>query len=210
VAAFDREERGLLRLPGAEFQNVEGALRPPAIDSTWTNALDGHARGVELLLQRRDPNGLSGWIAYAFAATRYRDVTTGEVFRGDYDQPHALNLYLSYRLSARSSVSVRFRASSNFPIAGYWETREPRFGYFVGDARNQLRLPAYSRLDLRADRTATLGRARLTVFAEVSNVLNRANYRAGEFDVNAVTGRVTDLTEDMLPIVPSLGLRVEF
>ena len=225
VTAFNREERGIVRLPESELRMVDGVLRPPSPSARYANALDGGVRGLELLLQRKDPNGLSGWIAYAFARTRYRDGHTGEEFRGDYDQPHALNVYAHYRRSARTSFSVRWRLASNFPIPGYWEERTPRpggpiplgapreggeFGHFVGDRRNDLRLPAYSRLDLRADRTASLGRARLTLFAEVANLLNRTNYRAGAADVNGFTGRATDLTEDLFPIVPSLGLRIEF
>lgn len=225
VTAFNRDERGILRLPGSELRMVGGVLQPPSPASRYVNVLQGQARGVEVLLQRKDPNGLSGWIAYAFATTRYRDRSTGEEFRGDYDQPHALNVYLHYRKSARTSFSARWRAASNFPIPGYWEERTPRlagpvpaglpseaagFGYFVGTQRNELRLPAYSRLDLRADRTATVGRARLTLFAEITNVLNQTNYRAGSADVNGFTGRATNLTEDLFPIVPSVGLRVEF
>jgi outer membrane cobalamin receptor len=224
ATAFNREERGILRLPGSELRAIGGVVQPPSMTGRHGNALDGHARGLEVLLQRKDPNGLSGWIAYAFAITRYRDRSSGETFRGDYDQPHALNVYLYYRKSARTSFGARLRAASNFPITGYWEEREPRvagafpgppspepaFGYFVGERRNELRLPAYSRLDLRADRTASLGRARLTLFAEITNVLSRTNYRVGPADVNGFTGRATNLTEDMFPIVPSLGLRVEF
>ena len=51
-------------------------------------------------------------------------------------------------------------------------------------ARNVGRLPAYSRLDVRADRTFTYRRSRLTVFAEVVNALNRSNYRAQGASLN--------------------------
>jgi len=49
--------------------------------------------------------------------------------------------------------------------------------YQLVDERNGLRLPAYARLDLRADRTFTWSSRRVTLFAEVANTLNRRNLR---------------------------------
>ncbi len=43
--------------------------------------------------------------------------------------------------------------------------------------RNALRLPAYSRLDVRADRAFTWSSRRLVVFVDVANVLNHENLR---------------------------------
>ena len=78
------------------------------------------------VVQRRSPNGLSGWVAYNLASTRYRNALTGEEFAADYDQRHTLNVYGVYRFSDRMSFSSRFRAGSNFPVPGYYESRETR------------------------------------------------------------------------------------
>lgn len=56
--------------------------------------------------------------------------------------------------------------------------------------RNQLRLPEYLRLDLRADRTFTYRKSRLTLFLEVVNALNRENFRGNSPGVNVNTRRV--------------------
>ena len=50
-------------------------------------------------------------------------------------------------------------------------------GYMLSAQRNGVRLPAYSRLDLRADRTFTYRKSRLTLFMEVVNAINRDNFR---------------------------------
>jgi len=68
----------------------------------------------------------------------------------------------------------------------------------------------YSRLDLRANRTYTWDRRRLTVFVEVTNIYNRRNQRYAGGDINGRTGRVTGLMEDLFPVLPSAGLLVEF
>lgn len=151
VTVYDREDRDLIRLPDAEIRLVNRLLVLPSLTSRYENALDGHSRGFELLLQRRSPNGLSGWVAYDLAFTRYHDRHTGEAFWGDFDQRHTLNLYGSYRFSDRMSFSTRLRAGSNFPTTGYWTARSDQ--YFLSDQRNLLRVPFYSRLDVRANRT---------------------------------------------------------
>src|SRR5204862_4414221 len=101
--------------------------------------------------QRQTPNGLSGWISYALGFNRYHDHTTGESFWGDFDQRHTVNAYGNYRVNDRLSLSVRYRFGSNFPISGYWRTSGS--DYFAGAERNTERVPIYSRLDIRANRT---------------------------------------------------------
>ena len=61
----------MLRLPGIEPRLMNGFFVPESFESRWQNALRGRARGLELFLQRRSTNGLSGWIGYAYAATDY-------------------------------------------------------------------------------------------------------------------------------------------
>ena len=183
----------------------------PELDLTrYQNALEGSARGIELSVQRRSANGLSGWIGYAYTDAQYEDVRTGEVFHGDAEQHHAVNVYAHYRLSSRSSVSGRLRAATNTPLAGYY-TELPDGRIFLGEERNRVRLPFYSRLDLRANRTFDVGRSRLTLHVEVVNVYNRRNERGRDSPgYNRRTGEVRNATERMFPIVPSVGFTLEF
>ena len=85
VTLYNRQERDLLRLPDTELRVSGGVLTGLSQGSRWINALDGHARGVEVLMQRRSPTGLSGWASYSLGFNRYRDRTTGEAFDGDFD-----------------------------------------------------------------------------------------------------------------------------
>ena len=76
--------------------------------------------------------------------------------------------------------------------------------------RNTARLPVYGRLDLRANRTFNWSRRRLTLFAEIINVLNRDNVRFNPPGVNVTTRVTTKPFDSMLPIIPSLGILIEF
>jgi CarboxypepD_reg-like domain len=213
ITAYDREDRDQLRLPDAELRLVPAppagsVLVNPSLTSRWTNAADGHARGVEWLVRQHSVNGLSGWISYALGFARYHDRATGETFWGDFDQRHTVNVYGNYRVSDRTSVGARFRAGSNFPVTGYWAEREGV--YFLGTSRNTVRIPAYSRLDLRANRTFTWDRTRLTLFVEAVNLLNQRNVRFQLPTVNRRTFEATGLFENMIPLVPSVGMLLEF
>src|SRR5262245_3069491 len=62
IGVYNREDRDYPWLPGSEFRVQNGRLVLPSFTSHYENSLDGHSRGVELSVQRRSPNGLSGWI----------------------------------------------------------------------------------------------------------------------------------------------------
>lgn len=76
--------------------------------------------------------------------------------------------------------------------------------------RHPPRLPAYSRLDLRADRTFTYRKSRLTLFLEVVNVMNRDNYRRNSPGININTRRVFEPIESLFPLLPVAGVLIEF
>jgi hypothetical protein len=206
LTAYNRQEHDLLRLYGAEPR----APRAPnsAEFAGWINTLDGHSRGVEVLVQRRSNSGLSGWLSYSFGVNRYRDRLTGESFDGDYDQRHTLNAYGMQRITNRFSLAGKLRIGSNTPVVGYWEQRNG--DYFVGSTRNALRVPGYARLDLRANRTFNWQTKRLTLFVEVMNVLGRENVRYEQPGINSRTGQAFGIFSSMIPRVPSAGILLEF
>jgi hypothetical protein len=219
AVVFNREDRELLRLPEDEWRMVDGRPEPPASDTRYENRLDGTARGLELTLQRRSPNGLSGWLSYSLGRYRQRDVVNGERFAGDFDQRHAFNLYGHYRLTDRTSFAVKFRTSSNFPVRGYfveWPATadapvpdDQPSRYALAATRNGARLPAYARLDLRANRTWRVDRGRLTLYVELTNVGGRTNWRTGNGGIRP-DGEIVGLLDPLVPFLPSAGLLWEF
>jgi hypothetical protein len=105
-------------------------------------------------------------------------------------------------------VSARFRAGSNVPITGYWTERAG--DYFLGAERNTVRVPLYSRLDVRLNRTFTWQQKRLTLFLEGINVYNRTNVRFALPSVDRRTLLATHIFETMVPRIPSVGILLEF
>jgi len=208
VTAFHRDESHVLRNAGEYRVNpATGARIVETTFPTIAATLDGASKGVDVVLVRRASSGPTGWIGYTWAHTRYRDDTTGEAFDGDFDQRHTLNVFVQHRISYRTAVSLKLRVGSNFPIAGYF-SGTPESLVLATD-RNRVRLPVYARLDLRANRTFTFDRRRLTLFAEVMNVLGRRNL--GQADGLVRANLTTDgIAERLLPRVPSVGVLIEF
>jgi Carboxypeptidase regulatory-like domain len=208
ISGYNREDRDLIRLPDSEFRVVNGRLVAPSATSRYSNALNGNSRGIDLLLQRRSANGLSGWLSYTLSRTKYHDRLSTETFFGDWDQRHTVNAYGSYRFNANVSASTRFRYGSNFPAPGYWENRDGQ--NFVSTMRNGLRVKPYSRLDMRANRTFTWQQKRLTLYVEVINVYDRTNQRFASAGINGRTFAVVGLFDNMFPRIPSVGFLLEF
>lgn len=211
ATVYDREETGMLRRPGSEARVVNGRGVRGLASAKYENRLDGFARGVEFMLQRSVPGaGVSGWLSYAYGRNRYHDVVSGETFWGDNDQRHTLNAYGMYRHSDRLSFVAKLRVGSNFPVPGYYAKAPGTDSWVLTDVRNSERLPVYARFDLRANRAFNWSRSRLTLFAEVINVFDRANYRFEPPPVNVNTKVVGTPFDSMLPVIPSVGFLIEF
>jgi len=206
VELFDREDANLFfslfepRLDGGVISFAEFPFR---------NALDGHARGFELTLQRRSANKLAGWISYSYLRTKLTDSQTGLSFVADNDQRHLLNVYGSYRFTDTWNLSSVFRFGSGPPIPGFF--RQVDGNYFLSERRNETRVPNYARWDVRMSKAFLFNRWKLTVTGEVLNLLNRKNLRYAGFDrFSVINAQVFGQLDRVLPILASVGAVIEF
>lgn len=209
VEAYNRLDRDLLYRPFSEPRLLQGRIFHPSLTAPLENSVRGYARGVQVFLQRRSVNGLTGWAAYSYGVARMRDGVSGQHFPADFDQRHTINLFGSYRLRPTVNVSLRYLGGSGFPILGFLEGRENDFR--LAAQRNQMRLPWYHRTDLRVNKTWARRRAQYTLYFEAVNLTNRRNLRFQEIaNWNRNTGVARVVLDRLLPIIPSAGLAVEF
>jgi hypothetical protein len=208
ATVFVRRERDALREPDFHARLIDGELRLETNATRFENALTGSARGIELSIARRSQTGLSGWISYAYGVARHTDTVRQEAFPSDFDQRHTINIYGVTALPWKARLALTFRGGTNVPIPGYLVARNGE--WFAGDPRNEERLPAYARLDARAERTFDPRGRRVTVFAEALNVLNRVNLGPADGAILRDTGAAVGFTERLLPRLLTAGLRFEF
>ena len=174
----------------------------------FQNSLNGYARGFEITVQRRSANKLAGWISYGYSRTKLADGQDKINFVSDSDQRHTLNVYGNYRFTDTWNFSSEWRYGSGQPVPGFFG-RDSQ-GYFLVNQRNQIRLPYYSRVDVRLSKAFLFKKAKLTLTAEVLNLLNRNNARYAGFLFYFFDGRVQGQLQRVLPILPSAGIVLDF
>ena len=215
VETFYRADRDLIAQPLAEPRLLaNGRIFVPPISPPYVNSVRGTARGVELFLERRSANRLSGWLSYGWVKTRMRDSVTGATYPADSEQRHTVTLFGSWRVSPSVHFSARYSYGSNYPIPGFlrWQNGQ----YYLSDHRNTLRLPAYHRLDFRINKSFHVETAggwtwRGMLYAEVMNATNRRNTTFDAFNgFNSATGQAYVSFLKLFPVVPAAGLMIEW
>ncbi len=178
----------------------------------------GRAYGVDFLA-KYDTKRLFLWVAYSL----------GYVFRDDgfqsypthFDRRHNANVVSTYKLGKGGDweVSARWNLGSGFPFTltqGFYEyfdfadgidadyiTENGDLGVIYSEDRNSGRLPFYHRFDLSLKKTIEFSKyTKLQIYSSVTNVYNRDNIFY--FD------RIQYERVNQLPILPSLGLNLEF
>jgi hypothetical protein len=206
---YDRADRDLLFRPFAEPRLIGGKVFAPPEGAPVRNSVRGYARGFEVFIQRRSANRLSGWLSYGYGRTGLRDGEAAIRFPSDTDQRHSVNLYGAWRLRPTVNLSGRYVYGSGFPIPGFF--RQAAAAYYLAETRNALRVDDYHRLDLRLNKAWAFRDWKLTLYAEVINVLNQTNYRFDELSrFRKSDGRAYLRFDRMFPIIPSAGVAFEF
>jgi hypothetical protein len=175
----------------------------------YVNDGTGRVYGLEATLKVRAGERFFGWVAYTFQRSFRQDGFGKPERRFDYDQPHLLTLVGTWKFARAWSAGGRLRYVSgnpSTPVTG--SVLDASSGTYVPlyGPTNSARLPAFSQLDLRIDRTWTYQTWKLGLYLDVQNVTNRGNvegysYRYDYRQKSAATG---------LPILPILGLNAEW
>jgi hypothetical protein len=192
-----------LSVQATVFTRAERQIADFAFNQTIPS---GTSRGIELALDAHGVRGWRGSMAYSYGRTRYLDPRTGEPFWGDFDQRHAMSAFASYE-AGPTTVSTAFRTGSNFPVAGYFATRDGAL--FAGNRRNTVERPAYARLDVQVARGFQIAGRRVTLFGELLNVLNRTNVGPAS-GVIGPNGEAVGFSEKLLQRFATAGLRIDF
>jgi hypothetical protein len=221
VQAFDRQNVDLIGFATSFSGDHPCALGLPQGPSVYER---DYSRGMQVVLQRRSANRLSGWLGYTLTYARERNFVfadpslpaSNNLIGADTpyystleDQRHSFNAFGTYRLTPTINFSGKVLYGSGYPVpSGNYEQ--------VGNSYNEVgfntvRLPAYARLDLRCDKSWAFEHWKLTLYGEVLNLTNHDNriyvYNTG---VNPITLQSTIQTERELPVTPTAGLVFEF
>ena len=194
----------------------------PRVRPSLLRRFDGTSYGVDVMARQLDRRGVSGWVSYGYAMSwRQRGE---ERYFAAHDRRHNANVVLSYAPGGNWSFGLHAGIATGTPYTG-WAGRMSRWQYdpvlrrwmpasaandadIVHGERNAERLPLYSRIDLSVERRITLPWGRLYPMLSVVNVLDRRNVLLYALDEQGRELRIR--RHNQFPLLPSLGMRVEF
>ena len=162
-----------------------------------------------MTLKYDSENNFLAWLSYTRSDAE--DRINGRWEPRVWDQGHSVSTGLSYDGS-------NWKVGASLIWHDGWHTTRlptviPEDEVALID-RNAGRLRDYLSLDIQVSRTWTWPEQTLTAFLEVTNVLSRRNVGGIEFDVEELDDdrgyELLPAEEDLLPLVPSIGIRWTF
>ena len=182
---------------------------------------EGRAYGVDLIARHQPATGLGGWISYTYGVSaRTRD---GVAWAPGHDRRHDLDIVAMWRRS-NYRFGARFGYASGTPYTAIigqiarrvydpsrdrWGTGDPPiYVEPLGGPHNGARFPANHRLDLDASRDFHALGGVIAPYVSVVNAYNAKNIFIYRYDYS--TDRPTRKAVSQFPIVPSVGVRIDF
>lgn len=177
----------------------------------FTNDGTGKAWGIEALLNASYADDWYGWVSVAYSRTERTNELTQEDFRYAYDQPLVINLVGNYQLNDNWNIGLKWRYQSGqliTPLEGALEDEQIAGFYnpLYGDPFSD-RLPAYHKLDARADRSFNFTHWDMDLYIEAINLYGRDNVVDYSYE-NADYSEREEVTD--LPTLISVGVRAYF
>jgi outer membrane receptor protein involved in Fe transport len=215
VDVYDKDYRD----QRARYENVLDPIQliaEGADDRIRIDAPRAHARGVELTLRREAERGIAGWVSYAWA--RAEDLDGDHWVARAWQQERTLSFGGSWT-GNEWNLSLAGLIHSGTPTTeiGIVTTPLANGGYavdaYVGP-RNAERLSPYARLDLRVNRDVMFANSKVSLYLEITNLLDRDNeccVEDYELEPRLNAPPVLDAKRGYwLPLLPSFGFQWEF
>jgi len=166
-----------------------------------------HARGIELMVQKKLAESVYGLISTSFFRATYQDLH-GKTINRIYDNRFTFNIEGGYKPNNTWEFSLRWIYAGGAPYTPLDEeaSAEANRGIYSAGQINAARLPAYHSLNLRVDRRFFFNRSNMVVYLSIWNAYGRENI-AG-YSWNEIDHEVEPVTQwSTLPII---GVEYEF
>ncbi|APR79515.1 TonB family protein / TonB-dependent receptor [Minicystis rosea] len=214
-ASYNITDTLMVEAVGFFSRSVGLASRSDAPSPLLAQALvdegEGRAFGGQILVRQSLAKGFFGWASYSLIRSERRDHPDRAWRLFDNDQTHVLTVVASYEPGLGFEFGARFRYASGFPrtavLGAFYDSRRDIYEpYFDKTNPNQVRIPAFVQLDVRAAKRFDFGRVKAEIYLDVQNVTNKKNaedliYSYDYKKQSTITG---------LPILPVFGGRLDF
>lgn len=192
-----------------DMDNLVGQIKDYGKKTQILTPVDSaYSKGIELSIEQSFDE-LFYSLGYTYSVAK--ENSEKDEFYRDFDQRHTVGLSLGYSFSENTFAYASWRFHTGNPYTKRWYED----GKFEYGHRNGERLPPYHSLDLRVSKRFDWKKGRFKVYLQVLNLYNRQNVHEYSY---ALQGKKTKegkadyerQEEHFLPIMPTLGLNVEF
>lgn len=158
------------------FANIGDTFDVRDILYPMTSAGRGEARGVELFLEKKFAGAWFGQANLAYSRARHAGLD-GELRPGAFDRPFVFNAVGGRRLGSKWELAFRAAYLTGRPYTPFdlESSESQRRGIFDLQRVNTLRFDDFFTLDLRVDRTFSVGDQQVVVYVGLQNVTGRRN-----------------------------------
>lgn len=200
------------------LKNLPLALDEDAPDfaKNYVNGYEGKAYGLDLLVNKSLTDKWYGWFALSISKSERTNTRTQTTRDYHLDTPIVANLVLNYQYSEAWNFGARWTArsgSSYTPIVGVQDNPnfDDHYLPIYGEAYSD-RLPVYSRLDLRFERTTDFWGYDGKLVIDIINALNQQPVISRDMDYERVNGSKKLYIEEEVgrELFPSIGFSVTF
>jgi hypothetical protein len=193
---------------------------------------DGYTYGVDVMI-RRELGALTGWLGYGYANTsgQYDGINGGRPFAPRHDRRSTFSAtgnvdIKNFLRGLRGERAIQHRSNWSFGFTLVYMTGQPitqptsayyirtfpdnekfQFGYNPSETNN-IRLPHYARLDVSLTWEKHYHGWSLYPYLQIFNIGNRGNVWFLTYDLEG--SQQTVEPEYMFPLLPTLGVRIEF
>ncbi|MEZ4647295.1 MAG: TonB-dependent receptor plug domain-containing protein [Candidatus Eisenbacteria bacterium] len=175
----------------------------------------GWSSGLELFADKR-VGDVTGWVGYTLGYTRrtFAELNGGREFPPKYDRRHDINAILNWR-RGRWTYGMAFvygTGQAFTPASALYTVRNPADHQYevlilAGD-RNSARLLPYHRVDLTVSRDFQFFGSDAKWMFQLFNAYSRRNEWFVQYDTEDL--ETEPQVFKMLPLIPSIGMEVEF
>jgi len=174
------ERDGALRWRVEAFHKQYGRYVPLG---AGPRVIGGEAQGGDIVVQRAAGGRVWGWVGYSYLHARL-DLADGRQVRSPVDVTHGVTAVTTARVGSQWTVGTTARYATGLPYTPVVAATPTPQGFSVPvyGAPLGARLPTYARLDGRVTRILPVARGNLAMYAEVLNLLDRANVQSYTYD----------------------------
>ena len=174
-----------------------------------SNDATGRVYGMEAQIKHKPSKRFFGWISYTLMRSERFDEPGAPARLFDNDQTHILTAVGNVTIGWGIDIGLTFRLASGNPytpiLGASFDADSDDYVPIYG-AINSRRMPLFHQLDVRIDKKWQWKYLAFTLYLDVQNVYNCKNVEGYAYSFNFEQSAVVQ----GLPILPSLGLKLEY